>query len=496
VLCAGFLCGAVFRLSAADDSAPATTQQSDTDMASVADPDDSAAEASPTPAPAPSASDDTMGADDETPRPKASPSPSSQDAAPAVDIEPPLPEESTNAEEAANGVPLPANPPLQQQFSEWDLAQVESPLFLNAAIDEFNERPILLTGKWSVKPHLSISDYYDGNIFLKSGNEASDFITRVAPGFTMRLGDTDSMFYLVGDYTAGFNYYIEHPSESTVDEDGRIQAQWSMPRTTVGLTINASSDSGQDIDVTDRVRQELYFAGLTTHYDLSDKTSWDVSADYTRSDYNGFISSRQAEGQAFFNYQYSPKTQLGVGGGSGVLMVPGTPQQIFEDANLRATYRATGKLTVIAEGGLELRQFGDGEGSTMTPVFIIEGAWAARPGTTLDLAARRQIFASALLAGQDYTATSLDFTIRQKVTDYVDVSLAAGYVNTDYSATATGVVAVREDNYFYIRPELEWKALTWLSVGIFYEYSQDMSEGGVANSFSRDRGGVDMAILF
>jgi hypothetical protein len=69
-------------------------------------------------------------------------------------------------------------------------------------------------------------------------------------------------------------------------------------------------------------------------------------------------------------------------------------------------------------------------------------------------------------------------------------------VNTDYTATATNVTATREDNYFYIRPALEWKALSWLSVGIFYEYSQDLSQGGTANSFTRDRGGVDMAILF
>jgi len=43
---------------------------------------------------------------------------------------------------------------------------------------------------------------------------------------------------------------------------------------------------------------------------------------------------------------------------------------------------------------------------------------------------------------------------------------------------------------------VEWKALSWMSIGIYYEFSQDTSSGGVANSFSRDRGGVDIAILF
>jgi hypothetical protein len=447
------------------------------------------------PSPSPSLIDQ-MDSGDQTAEPKVTPAPTPAETAPGVDVEPPLPEAGANTDEAALSVPLPANPPLQQQFSEWDFAQVEAPTFLNAAIDEFNDRPLLITGNWSFKPHLSIGDYYDGNIFLKSQNEQSDFITRIAPGFTMRLGDTDSMFYLVGDYTAGFNYYAEHSNESTLDNDGRVQAQWSLPKTTIGLTMDVSSDTGQSVDITDRVRQELYFIGLTGHYDLSDKTSWDLSTDYTRSDYNGLISSQQPEAQAFFNYQYSPKTQIGVGAGAGLLIVPGTPKQTFEDGDVRATYRATGKLTLIAEGGMQFRQYGDGEGGSLTPVFILEGAWTPQTGTTLDLTARRSIYASAILNDQDYTATELDLTVTQRITDYVDVSLAGGYVNTNYTATATNVTATREDNYYYIRPAVEWKALSWLSVGIFYEYSQDLSQGGTANSFTRDRGGVDMAILF
>jgi len=502
LLGAGVFCAlAVGTLLAADDWDPLATPKTTGTAASLSGTTsllDTDENGNPLPkagaSPSPSLIDQGTDMGDQETQPAASPTP--EGTAPAVDVEPALPESSTNTEETALSVPLPENPPLQEQFSEWDLAQVEAPTFLNAAIDEFNERPLLITGNWSFKPHLSIGDYYDGNIFLKSQNEESDFITRVAPGFTMRLGDTDSMFYLVGDYTAGLNYYAEHPNQSTVDNDGRVQAQWSMPKTTIGLTMNVSSDTGQDVDITDRVRQELYFIGLTGHYAYSEKTSWDLSGDYTRDDFNGLISSQQTEGQAFLNYQYSPKTQVGIGAGAGVLIVPATPTQTFEDGNVRATYRATGKITLIAEGGIEFRQYGDGVGTSLTPVFIIEGAWTPIQGTAVSLDARRSIYASAILNDQDYTATSLDFTITQRITDYVDVSLASGYVNSSYTATATNVSATREDNFYYVRPAVEWKALSWLSVGIFYEYSQDLSQGGTADSFSRDRGGIDIAIQF
>lgn len=458
--------------------------------------DDVTAQASPSPTPP--AGDEMPDTGDETPsaNPTPSPPPGSENVEPQENIEPPLPQQSTNEEQAANEVPLPENPPLEQQFSQWDMAQVETPLFLNAAINEFNERPILITGNWSVKPHLSLTSYYDGNVFLSSQDMQSDFIARLAPGISMRLGSDDSMFYVTADYTAGFDIYTEHPQESTIDQSGMAQFQWSLPRTTVDLNLNASSSVGQDIDVTDRVRQNLYFAGVTTHYAYGEKTSFDISADYTRSDYDGLISSSQLSGNIFFNYQYSPKTQLGFGAGTGALMVPGSARQVFEDADLRATYQLTGKITLIAEGGMELRQFGDGGGSSFTPIFILEGAWIPRVGTELDLSTRRSIYASAILDSQDYAATALDLTARQRITDYVDVSLAAGYVNTDYIAAAANVDATRQDNYYYIRPAVEWKALSWMSIGLYYQYSRDTSQGGGANSFSRDTGGVDIAILF
>jgi len=409
--------------------------------------------------------------------------------------EPPLPTESGTGQPVAE-TPAAENPLLQPEFSDWDLSQVQSPTFLSAAINEFNERPLQLTGNWSLKPHLSTGTYYDGNIFLRSTNNQSDIVTRVSPGLTMRLGNTDSIFYMAADYTLGLNYYLEHLSESTVDQDGNVQFQWSMPKTTIGLNLSVSSDTGQDVDVTDRVRRELYNAGLTTHYAFGEKTSWDFGVNYTRSDFNGLISSSEYDADVFLNYQYSPKTQVGLGVNTGYMEVPGSSGQVYEGLNLRATYRATGKLTLISEVGAQLRQFESGIGTTLTPVFTLGGAWAVKQGTEVDVTAHRSIYASAILNDQNYTATSLDLTVHQRITDYVDVGLGVGYVNTAYSATATGVSAVREDNYFYIRPTVEWKALSWLSVGIFYEYSQDVSQGGQANSFTRDRGGVDVAFLF
>jgi hypothetical protein len=289
---------------------------------------------------------------------------------------------------------------------------------------------------------------------------------------------------------------MEHPKESDVDQNASGTFQWTLPRTTVALHLGVSADTGTDIDATNRVRQQLYFAGLTTHYALTAKTSVDLNGDYTRSEFDGLISSSQVDASALYNYDYSPRTQVGVGGAAGYVIVPGSDDQEYQEANVRATYRATGKLTLIAEGGAEIREYGGGGVSAVTPVFSVSGAWAAREGTQVNLSLQRQIYVSAILAGQDYTATSVNLSVTQRISDYVGVSLALGYINSDYSATASNVSATREDNYFDISPAIQWKALSWLSVGIFYDYSQNVSQGQGADSFMRDRGGVEFALIF
>jgi hypothetical protein len=101
-----------------------------------------------------------------------------------------------------------------------------------------------------------------------------------------------------------------------------------------------------------------------------------------------------------------------------------------------------------------------------------------------------------LLNDQDYTASTVDLTVSQGIAQHWTVAISCGYVNSDYSSTTPGVNATREDNYYYVRPEIQWAALSWLTVGLFYEYSQNLSTGEGSDPFSRDRAGLEMAILF
>jgi len=403
-------------------------------------------------------------------------------------IEPTLPEKKEDFTQSA--LPL-ADYPL----SQWDFLEMETPLFGTEEITEFSQRPLSLNGKWGWHPHLSVSTLYDGNVFLRSNDKDGDFITRIAPGISLRLGDSHAPLYLTADYTIGADLFAKNTSEDSLDHRAVMDLQWLLPRTTLGFHLGFVSDTGTSIDVTDRVRRQVYFAGITSHYFLTEKTSWDLNADYDFTDFGSLISSGEARLQGYFNYAYSPKTTFGLGGTLGQVTVEDGPDQVYEQLNFRTIYIATGKLTFTGEVGCEWRQT-DGGDDTINPVFSLDAGWRVREGTTVSLDARRRIFASAIFQDQNYAETDFAITVRQRFSRHADVSLAVGYENNDYQATVPDVSATRMDNFYYIRPGVEWRPLAFLGVGLFYEYSQNISTGAGDRNFRRDRGGLQLSILF
>jgi hypothetical protein len=212
--------------------------------------------------------------------------------------------------------------------------------------------------------------------------------------------------------------------------------------------------------------------------------------------YESLIGSNEARLQGYVNYNLTPKVTLGLGGNLGLTTVESGGDQTSEEASLRATYVATEKLTLTANGGVEFRQFDNGSGDTVTPVFGLDAAWAIREGTSLTLTARRRIFSSAILVDQNYTDTGFSATIQQRMTDRFTLSLSAGYDNLVYTSAGQGVNASREDGFFYVRPSIQCHIVSWCSVGLFYEYSENLSNGEGARSFQRDRAGLQVNITY
>jgi len=104
-------------------------------------------------------------------------------------------------------------------------------LFLNVGL----ARTTLAAMRKTLTPRISIQEEYDDNIYLRSDNEESDWITLVSPGIALALEGTDTTMNL--DYEAGFSFYQDHSVTNTTRHQGQLA--WDQ-RLTRHLRLQAS----------------------------------------------------------------------------------------------------------------------------------------------------------------------------------------------------------------------------------------------------------------
>jgi hypothetical protein len=167
---------------------------------------------------------------------------------------------------------------------------------------------------------------------------------------------------------------------------------------------------------------------------------------------------------------------VGIGGTAGYDFVDDpNPDQTFEQVNVRLSYEATGKLNFYGSGGVEFRQFDGNRDGRITPVFEAGAIYHPFDGTTVTLAAVRRMLNSGFFPDQDFAGTAVVLSIRQRLLQRIYLGLAAGYENSDYFPTVSGVSATRDDNYYFVEPSVDVLITRFWSAGVYYLHREDSS---------------------
>jgi len=338
---------------------------------------------------------------------------------------------------------------------------------------------------------LTVRGVYDDNIFISHTDRVSDYYFAVEPAITVGFGDIEGRGgnYLRLDYIPSVILYVDHSDKDTVEHLIRLEGQYRFSRLTLnlaqdvdildGANLNSTLDTTglwANVDISARTRLNLYVTRLRANYELSGKLFLTGEFDASIYDYPDFISSQSISGGLYINYQWTPKVLVGLGGTAGYDFVDDpNPDQSFEQANLRINYQATGKLSLAASVGVEFRQFDGQRGDRVTPVFEVGATYNPFDGTSITLAAGRRMLNSGFFADQDYATTYVIARIQQRLLQRIYLGLAAGYENSDYFATATGVNATRNDDYYFVEPSVDVLITRWLSAGVYYLYREDSS---------------------
>ncbi len=351
--------------------------------------------------------------------------------------------------------------------------------------------------------HGSATATYNDNVFISNSNEQEDFIFTIAPGIAVGLGDFRGELKNLGSYEDRFypdrsvtnpetNYIFLHavPSvtlfadlsdENSFNYDINLEGQYEWKRLTLGVKARVQTLNLPDVDLGTRVERTVFTGALTSRYDYSPKTSFELNLyNYVR-DYSGDrVDSVEFRGQAWFNYQVKPKISLGLGFAYGQVDLSRGPGQEYEQVVGRVRYRATEKVQFDLTAGVDFREI-SGFASPTTGIFSLSLTYKPFDGTSIFLQGYSRTVASASSSPSNFTVTGADFQIRQRFGRRFYAVLAAGFQNADYEYF--GSSDTRTDNIFTIHPSVGMDVTTWLSCELGMTYRQDDSTN-VRNTFA------------
>ena len=356
---------------------------------------------------------------------------------------------------------------------------------------------VLQWGPFDVHLNAESSIVYNDNIYIQNTHKTSDLIWTLTPDLAIGAGDylQKEESWLAIDYSPSFILFANHDGNDAIDQDGRLNFEWRPASWTFGVKQEYQKDSGPIVEAGNRVNRSVYDTNIYIKYDLSSKTTFELNGDQSINDYDHPLSSFNLWTLAgWMDHWITPKVKLGIGATGGFLDITQSPNQIYQQILMRAEYDMTENVEIQGSAGAELREFQAGQGNRFNGVFSLGGTYQPWENTTLLFDAYRRGESSLVAAGENYTVTGVSAGICQVIAEKYTLSLTSGFDHSDYYATAQGVNVDNPYNYFFVRSGIDWHISSEFTVGLFYQYQENISSD--ANAFSNNLTGLNLAYHF
>ena len=350
---------------------------------------------------------------------------------------------------------------------------------------------------WRIRPKGSVSMVYDDNIFISNTNRQADIIWSVTAGAAFELGDFRNLqdnFLIAEWYGTGY-FYTNNPAQNAFNQSAALLGQYRWEKLTAQLDSRYQYLTGPDRQVGSFATRHIFNNAIRFNYDYSDKTTFDAEFAQDTQIFQSYFNQFDYRFKAGTDYRILPKVWVGLEGVAGVLNVEESPLQYYQQARVRAKYKATGKLDAKASAGVEVREFSGNSKLNTEFVFTLGLEYRPFDGTLLSVTGYRNVVGSNSLQGQDYVATGFQISIQQRFLQRFYAGLAFGYENDVYIAVEEDVVANRTDNYIFLRPSVSFAITEYVTAGAFYEYRNNASTEG-ASSFYNNRFGFELGLQF
>ncbi len=342
-----------------------------------------------------------------------------------------------------------------------------------------DESEPLQLGPVTVRPHVFYQFAYGTGILSSTNNHNDTIIQSLAPGVLFVLSPRWTL-----DYTPTFTFYSDKSFKNNVGQAVTLTGGASYENWTFGFLQTFNYSSTPQVQTGTQTAQENYVTELTASCPLNSKMSVDLGLNQTLNFPDGFQSSREWSTMDWLNYAFWPRLTAGIGAGFGY--VDTVPDSVFEQVQARVGWRATDKISLQASGGAQFSQFTEGgESPLINPDFAAGIQYQPFEQTKISLSANQAVNPS-YYQNQIDVVTSVNGDLNQRLLGKLFLDVNAGYNWNNYVATTSGATADSSADYYTVNVRLSTAFLKRGTVGVFYNYSDNLtSQSGLGFSSSQ-----------
>jgi hypothetical protein len=346
-------------------------------------------------------------------------------------------------------------------------------------------------GPVSIEPSLLYRFLYGTGIQSSPGQSQSTAIHEVAPELALGLGS-----HWVLDYTPTWTFYSNHQFRDTLDHAVRLAGGTTHGDWVLGLSQGYARTDQPLIETGQQTSLETYSTAVNASYHFSRAMLLELGASQNLTFADKFTNTREWSTSDWLTYQFWPRFDAGIGAGVGYDDVSVGNNSVFEQFQGRINWRAADKISFQIHGGVEERQFqGSGSGGDLiNPIFGGSLQYQPFETTTLSLSADHGV-STSLFTNQVAESTDFSGNLNQRLLKRLNLSLGGGYHIVRYVASANGVSAGRNDDYYSFNVRLSSAFLKRGTVAAFYQFS-DNSSNRAGFGYSSSQVGIEVGYRY
>jgi hypothetical protein len=347
-------------------------------------------------------------------------------------------------------------------------------------------------GPATIHPSLNFGATYENYTGASSLNANNGFHPTAGGAFNISIGMPDLRRTLAVDYSGLYIFGRDDSNLRPFTQRFALRGNYAFTKLEFGIGVTYEGLSGNNRDLGVQVNEDLLTIALTGTYHLTQKTSIDLDVAVPVQRYSTGNDSTGVTITSFLNYQYTPKTIIGIGGAVGLTEIQGEDTQRFLQILAHSTVAASPELSFSATVGTELLDAGDTQ--KLIPIFGLGATWTPRLGTSFALTADRRPQNSATSDSENYVSTSVGLSATQRLGSWVQLKVSFSFEDARYysigdtsspSSAGAADTANRHDDLYVGQVGLTAELNKRWSALLQYSYTKNISNTSDAFNDSR-----------